>query len=98
MGPIDLTRDLGMHEKYGFPQVFDSPEFKNEICKHVLDCCGKYGDVAVGNFAVSREICESMLGQGFTFLATGTDVGLLEQAVRENTAFVKEMKKKKNVK
>lgn len=42
-----------------------------------------------------RRMCslQEMLDQGFTLLATGTDVGLMAEAAAKNAAFVRKLRK-----
>ncbi|GAB4814297.1 hypothetical protein N2152v2_001343 [Parachlorella kessleri] len=90
MGPIDLSRALGLPQKHGFPQCFDSDDFK-ECLRRVAEACQDHGVVA-GNFALSEAKAQAMLAAGYPFLATGTDVGLLEVAARQNLAFIHKLK------
>ena len=57
----------------------------------MVEACRRHG-VAAGNFAVGEARARSMLAQGFTLLATGTDVGLLEGAARQDLEFIRALK------
>ena len=48
-----------------------------------MEVCRAKG-VAAGNFAVGPGAAAEMVAAGFTVIATGTDVGLLEAAARAN--------------
>ena len=37
-------------------------------------------------------VSQELLGQGFTFLATGTDVGLMSEAAARNAAFASKLR------
>lgn len=91
VGPVDLSHALGLAQSLGFPACFDSPQFK-ECLSRVLDVCRAAG-VTPGNFAVSEQKAQEMLDQGFTLLATGTDVGLMAEAAAKNAAFVRKLRK-----
>ncbi|KAL4433090.1 hypothetical protein ABPG77_006517 [Micractinium sp. CCAP 211/92] len=85
VGPVDLSHALGLAQSLGFPACFDSPQFKDRLAR-ILRVCRAKG-VTPGNFAVSEQKAQEMLGQGFTLLATGTDVGLMAEAAAKNAAF-----------
>ena len=57
----------------------------------MAEACQTHGVVA-GNFALSEGKAQAMLAAGYPFLATGTDVGLLEVAARQNLAFIHKLK------
>ena len=90
MGPFDLSFSLGIFERHGYPAGFDSPEFK-AACERMAAACASAG-VAAGNFATGVEPARAMLDAGFTLLAVGTDVGLLEGASRQHAAALQEMR------
>jgi 2-keto-3-deoxy-L-rhamnonate aldolase RhmA len=58
----------------------------------VAAACQTHG-VVPGNFALGEAKAQAMLAAGYPFLATGTDVGLLESAARQNVAFIDKLKK-----
>ncbi|KAI7839070.1 hypothetical protein COHA_007212 [Chlorella ohadii] len=90
MGPVDLSHALGLAQRLGFPACFDSPDFQ-EAVKRVVKVCRDKG-VTPGNFALTEQKAQELLGQGFTFLATGTDVGLMGEAAARNAAFASKLR------
>lgn len=84
MGPVDLSHALGLAQRLGFPACFDSPDFQ-DCLQRVSGVCRDKG-VTPGNFALSEAKAREMLAQGFTLLATGTDVGLIGEAAARNAA------------
>lgn len=68
----------------GVPHHPPSPLLQ-DCLQRVSGVCRDKG-VTPGNFALSEAKAREMLAQGFTLLATGTDVGLMGEAAARNAA------------
>lgn len=75
VGPIDLTVNMGIREQ------FDHPDFI-AAKKKVTDAAQKAGKAA-GILLLNPEQVEPALEQGFTFVALGSDGGLVGAGMRQ---------------
>jgi len=82
VGPFDLSYDLGLFDKYGYPAGLASEELQLAK-KRIVDCCEKAG-VAAGAFATGAAGAKALQDDGYMFIATGTDVGMLGAAAQED--------------
>lgn len=72
IGPNDLSAGLGIFRQY------DHPTFQ-EAVRRIRDAAVKHG-VAPGYMGRDAASVLAKVGEGFTFVAAGTDVGLLKEA------------------
>lgn len=85
IGPLDLSVNLGV------PQQFDDPRF-DEALDRVVAACRKCGKSA-GILLSAAEQVEKRATQGFTFIALGSDGGLVAAGARKNAAILGEYKR-----
>lgn len=83
IGPFDLSYALGLFDKYGFPGGLKAEELR-KASQRVAQSCRDAG-VAPGSFAAGVEGAEVLVKEGFTLIASGTDVGLLGAAATEES-------------
>ena len=81
-GPADLSASMGLLGKPGAPSVREA--IRNGI--ETVRAAGK----AAGVLAPDREIAMEYLGAGATFVAVGTDTGLLSKAAADLAASYKQ--------
>lgn len=79
VGPFDLCFALGLFERHGYPGGLVSEDLRGENQKIIRAC--RAAGVAAGSFARGLDDTENLLQDGFTLLAPGTDVSLLERAL-----------------
>jgi 2-keto-3-deoxy-L-rhamnonate aldolase RhmA len=73
LGHFDLTNFLGI------PGNFSHPQYR-EAVKRIADAARKHGKAA-GYMAASAELGREYLGHGYRMIASGTDQGLLQNAI-----------------
>lgn len=69
VGPLDLSANMGIRQKYDHPRFLDA-------LARVLAACRKTGKAA-GILLPGADRMEQMVTNGFTFLAAGSDGGLV---------------------
>lgn len=79
VGPFDISLDLGLLDKYGYPDGMKTEEFRN-VLRRVADVCNRHGNVIPGCFASPGAGAEELLEIGYKMIATGTDVSLIGKA------------------
>ena len=84
VGPLDLSISVGM------PKRFDDPEFRQLLSKvaHSARQAGK----AAGILLPSAELIDLVHGIGFTFVAVGSDGGMVVKGMQNNIAALKQYK------
>jgi 2-dehydro-3-deoxyglucarate aldolase/4-hydroxy-2-oxoheptanedioate aldolase len=75
LGHFDLTNFLGI------PGQFSHPQYRDAV-KRIAAAAKKHGKSA-GYMAASAELGREYLGHGYRMIATGTDQGLLQQAMSQ---------------
>jgi 2-keto-3-deoxy-L-rhamnonate aldolase RhmA len=75
LGHFDLTNFLGI------PGQFSHPQYRDAV-KRIAAAAKKHGKSA-GYMAASAELGREYLGHGYRMIATGTDQGLLQNAIGE---------------
>jgi len=75
VGPLDLSVSLGI------PQQYDHPSFRDAISR-VSDACRNNGKAA-GTLLNAPEQIEQTLNDGYTFIALGSDGGLVANGMRK---------------
>ena len=80
-GPADLSASMGLLGKPGAPEVREAIRKGIEIARE----CGK----AAGVLAADREFAREYIDAGATFVAVGTDTGLLSTAASQLAASYK---------
>jgi 2-keto-3-deoxy-L-rhamnonate aldolase RhmA len=75
LGHFDLTNFLGI------PGQFSHPQYRDAV-KRIAAAAKKHGKSA-GYMAASAELGREYLGHGYRMIATGTDQGLLQQAISQ---------------
>ncbi len=78
LGHFDLSNFLGI------PGQFGSPVFQDAI-KRIVGAAKKHGKAA-GYMAADATLGKEYLDYGFRMIATGTDQGLLQEAIHKNLA------------
>lgn len=73
LGHFDLTNFLGI------PGEFSHPQYR-EAVKRIAAAAAKHGKSA-GYMAVDEQLGREYLGHGYRMIATGTDQGLLQNAI-----------------
>ena len=73
VGPMDLSVSLGI------PRQLEHPDYK-AACAKVVDAAGRYGK-ASGLLLLDSKGLSSHLKDGFTFIAVGSDGGMLMQGM-----------------
>ena len=73
LGHFDLTNFLGI------PGEFSHPQYR-EALKRIAAAAAKHGKSA-GYMAVDEQLGREYLGHGYRMIATGTDQGLLQNAI-----------------
>jgi 2-keto-3-deoxy-L-rhamnonate aldolase RhmA len=76
IGPLDLSLSLNM------PDRFDDPEFRT-VLSQVARIAGKAGKAA-GILLPSVELIDMAHEMGFTFIAVGSDSGMVVQGMKNN--------------
>ena len=76
LGHFDLTNFLGI------PGDFSHPKYKEAI-KRITSAASRHGKAA-GYMAADAALGREYLGHGFRMIATGTDQGMLQEAIRGN--------------
>jgi 2-dehydro-3-deoxyglucarate aldolase/4-hydroxy-2-oxoheptanedioate aldolase len=76
LGHFDLTNFLGI------PGDFSHPTYKEAI-KRITAAAARHGKAA-GYMAADVALGREYLGHGFRMIATGTDQGMLQEAIRGN--------------
>ena len=76
LGHFDLTNFLGI------PGDFSHPKYREAI-KRIISAAGKHGKAA-GYMAADEALGREYLGHGFRMIATGTDHGMLQAALKHN--------------
>ncbi len=76
LGHFDLTNFLGI------PGQFSHPAYRDAL-KRIVGAAHKQGKAA-GYMAADVELGREYLGHGFRMIATGTDQGMLQAAIRSN--------------
>jgi len=84
VGPLDLTTGMGIQAQY------DHPDF-HEALATVVRACGKHGKIA-GYLLSSKDQLEERIEDGFTFIANGSDAGMVAAGMNENGAFLAKYK------
>lgn len=74
LGHFDLSNFLGI------PGQFSHPEFRDAI-RRIAGAAARHGKAA-GYMAADAALGREYLGHGFRMIATGTDQGMLQQAIR----------------
>lgn len=74
LGHFDLTNFLGI------PGQFSHPDYRDALAR-IVEAARRNGKAA-GYMAADAELGREYLGHGFRMLATGTDHGMLQAAVR----------------
>lgn len=74
VGPMDLSVSLGI------PRQFDHPDFRAALAE-VVEACKKHGKAA-GILAGAPAQLERFVEDGFTFIACGSDAGLVAAGMR----------------
>ncbi|MFN8009361.1 MAG: aldolase/citrate lyase family protein [Terriglobia bacterium] len=87
VGPTDLCASLGVERR------LDHPEFLKAVTKVVAAC--KQQGKAAGILVSDSEQVESMVGRGFTFVAIGSDAGLVAAGMQRLSSSFKKFKKAK---
>ena len=90
VGPFDLCFSLGLFQRHGFPQGLASDEFR-AARRRVVACCASAG-VAAGIFSTGAGDAPGLLTEGFSLLAVGTDVGLVDEGLQRSTAEVERLR------
>jgi 2-keto-3-deoxy-L-rhamnonate aldolase RhmA len=91
IGPFDLSYDLGLFDKYGYPGGLSSQELR-DASQRIAQECKRTGRVAAGSFAAGFEGAAVLVKEGFTLLAAGTDVGLLGGAAKAEAERLNELR------
>jgi 2-dehydro-3-deoxyglucarate aldolase/4-hydroxy-2-oxoheptanedioate aldolase len=76
LGHFDLTNFLGI------PGQFSHPLYQQAVQK-ISSAAAKHGKAA-GYMAADAALGREYLGHGFRMIATGTDQGLLQAALKQN--------------
>jgi 2-dehydro-3-deoxyglucarate aldolase/4-hydroxy-2-oxoheptanedioate aldolase len=76
LGHFDLTNFLGI------PGDFAHPQYR-EAVKRIVAAAERHGKAA-GYMAADEALGREYLGHGFRLIATGTDQGMLQNAIRRN--------------
>jgi len=76
LGHFDLTNFLGI------PGDFSHPQYR-EAVKRIVAAAERHGKAA-GYMAADEALGREYLGHGFRLIATGTDQGMLQNAIRRN--------------
>ena len=84
VGPLDLSVNLGI------PQQLDHPKFQEALDK-VVSACKKAGKAA-GILLVNPDMVEPIVKKGFTFIALGTDGGMVAAGMKKSAATLKKYK------
>jgi 2-keto-3-deoxy-L-rhamnonate aldolase RhmA len=74
LGHFDLTNFLGI------PGEFSHPAYRDALVR-IVDAARKHGKAA-GYMAANADLGREYLGLGFRMIATGTDQGMLQEAIR----------------
>ena len=85
VGPLDLSISVGM------PKRFEDPEFRTLLSKVAL-CAGEAGKAA-GILLPSARLIEMVHEMGFTFVAVGSDGGMIVEGMKSNMAALRRYKK-----
>lgn len=85
VGPLDLSVSLGI------PQQYENKVFLEALDK-IVAACRKAGKVA-GMHCFSMDSVEKIVNRGFTFLAIGSDSGLVSQGMKKLADSVNKFKK-----
>jgi 2-dehydro-3-deoxyglucarate aldolase/4-hydroxy-2-oxoheptanedioate aldolase len=75
LGHFDLTNFLGI------PGNFSHPQYRDAV-RCIVDAARKHGKAA-GYMAASAELGREYLGHGYRMIASGTDQGLLQNAIAQ---------------
>jgi 2-keto-3-deoxy-L-rhamnonate aldolase RhmA len=84
VGPLDLSVSMGI------PRGFDKPKFRNALAQ-VVESAHKNGKQA-GILLASEEQLEQTVEDGFTFIAIGSDGGLVAAGMRKYMEAFKKFK------
>jgi len=74
VGPLDLTANLGILEQ------FDHPKFRDALAR--VAKASRNAGKAAGVHLMGPEQVEEMVAAGFTFIAAGSDRGMLAAGMR----------------
>ena len=85
VGPLDLSISMGI------PNQFDHPRLQEALDK--VAAAGRKAGKAAGTIAFFGMTVGGLVERGFTFIATGSDGGLVAKGMKELAAKVKEYKK-----
>lgn len=78
VGPLDLSISVGM------PKRFEDPQFR-ELLSKVAICAAEAGKAA-GILIPSIRYIDMVHGMGFTFVAVGSDSGMVVEGMKNNMA------------
>jgi 4-hydroxy-2-oxoheptanedioate aldolase len=81
VGPFDLSFDLGLLDKHGYPKGMQTDDFQNVLTSIAAMC--KASGVVAGCFASPAAGPKELIEMGFTMIGTGTDLALLDKAAAE---------------
>lgn len=84
VGPLDLSISVGM------PKRFEDPEFRNLLSQ--VAACAKDAGKAAGILLPSVRLLSMAHDLGFTFVAVGSDGGLVVEGMRNNMAAMQAFK------
>ena len=84
VGPLDLSISVGM------PKRFDDPEFRQLLSKVAISA--RKAGKAAGILLPSAELIDLVHGIGFTFVAVGSDGGMVVKGMQNNIAALKQYK------
>jgi len=84
VGPLDLSISVGM------PKRFDDPEFRQLLSKVAISA--RKAGKAAGILLPSAELIDLVHGMGFTFVAVGSDGGMVVKGMQNNIAALEQYK------
>ena len=84
VGPLDLSVNMGV------PQQLDHPKFQEALDK-VVSACKKSGKAA-GILLVKTDMVEPIVKKGFTFIALGTDGGMVAAGMKNAATTLNKLK------
>lgn len=76
IGPLDLSLSVRM------PRRFDDPDFRKLLSKVAV--CAKEAGKAAGILIPSTQLLDMVRDMGFTFVAVGSDSGMVVEGMKRN--------------
>jgi 4-hydroxy-2-oxoheptanedioate aldolase len=84
VGPLDLSTSLGVQKQYENPRFIEAVD--------TVVAAARASGKASGTLALDPAMLAPMLGRGMTFVAFGSDGGLVASGMRKNLETLREMR------